>query len=547
MIEVVILRFVKSIILTNMFCLAALPAAMAAPAVPVPPQAPTAQNVDKDTVVSSPVETKNHATGKLQFVLHTVRFAHSEMALDDVALGQLVEPFLQREITPAELNAMLDQLTAYARLHGYPAAIAYIPAQTAVKGNLTVQFAPGQLGKIQVADNSVLNENVVRRTLAGLKKGEVIKGDKLERAVRNLKDVPGIEVSASLVPGENSGESDLLLSIMPKDRDAYILYSENYGSKATGRYRYGVLADWRNISHKGDRLNIGGLVSNGKQHGCNIGYELPAGHSATTLGIGYSRTDYELGSIWSQLGMEGKSDTFSLYGKTPLRNQVQKNLNLVYAFNYRRLEDKMKGLELGNRHSYSVTCGLDGRYRKTDNLLQYNIALQSGTLTPDSALANTLATDGAYKGHYLKGTLDVTDIQKLAGPFDVLLKVSGQKAASNLDSSEHIYLGGARGIRAYPQGEASGDEGVLGTCEFRYHTNIPGLTLSTYYDAGHVREQKSVSGSTTLQGWGIGLTYSKENDWFARVDYARRIGTPDNLSTDAKSRQRIWFLAGKVF
>ena len=128
-----------------------------------------------------------------------------------------------------------------------------------------------------------------------------------------------------------------------------------------------------------------------------------------------------------------------------------------------------------------------------------------------------------------------------------MLKLSGQKAANNLDSSEHIYLGGARGVRAYPQGEGSGDEGIMGTLELRYHTPVKGLTLSTYFDAGHVRVEKSEGDSMTLKGWGLGVSYSKPNDWFARFDYARRIGSDVNMSDDAKSRQRMWFIAGKVF
>ena len=51
----------------------------------------------------------------------------------------------------------------------------------------------------------------------------------------------------------------------------------------------------------------------------------------------------------------------------------------------------------------------------------------------------------------------------------------------------------------------------------------------------------------TLKGWGIGLAYSKPDDWFARFDYARRIGSDAAMSDEAKSRQRMWFLAGKVF
>lgn len=111
----------------------------------------------------------------------------------------------------------------------------------------------------------------------------------------------------------------------------------------------------------------------------------------------------------------------------------------------------------------------------------------------------------------------------------------------------HIYLGGARGVRAYPQGEASGDEGILGSLELRYHTGIEGLILSTYFDAGSVRIEKSSSERVNLKGWGIGLPYTKPNDWFARIDYARRIGGAENLSRDADSRGRIWFLIGKIF
>jgi hypothetical protein len=164
---------------------------------------------------------------------------------------------------------------------------------------------------------------------------------------------------------------------------------------------------------------------------------------------------------------------------------------------------------------------------------------------PEVALSGAVA--GADKGAFSKGTFDLTTVQKLGGPFDVMLKLSGQIAGCNLDSSEHIYLGGARGVRAYPQGEASGDEGLLGTLELRYHTPVKGLVLSTYFDAGHVRIEKDDHGSMTLKGWGIGLSYTKPNDWFARFDYARRIGSDDKMTEDARSRQRMWFIAGKVF
>ena len=43
----------------------------------------------------------------------------------------------------------------------------------------------------------------------------------------------------------------------------------------------------------------------------------------------------------------------------------------------------------------------------------------------------------------------------------------GQLAFDNLDSSEKMELGGAYGVRAYPEGEAFGDEGYIATAEAR--------------------------------------------------------------------------------
>ena len=72
--------------------------------------------------------------------------------------------------------------------------------------------------------------------------------------------------------------------------------------------------------------------------------------------------------------------------------------------------------------------------------------------------------------------------------------------------------------------------------------------LSTYFDAGHVKLSKDGNdGSETLKGWGIAASYTKPGDWFARLDYARRIGSDPNMSDDAKAKGRVWFILGKIW
>ena len=90
----------------------------------------------------------------------------------------------------------------------------------------------------------------------------------------------------------------------------YILYAENYGSRAAGRYRYGFQADWKNLGGTGSRLMAGVVISNGKQHGGNLVYEIPVGHSSTTLDYarrigledGLSRDADSRQRIWFLLG-----------------------------------------------------------------------------------------------------------------------------------------------------------------------------------------------------------------------------------------------------
>ena len=73
------------------------------------------------------------------------------------------------------------------------------------------------------------------------------------------------------------------------------------------------------------------------------------------------------------------------------------------------------------------------------------------------------------------------------------------------------------------------------------------MTLSCYFDGGEVLSRKSDNDHTSILGLGIGVNYKAPNDWFARLDYARRIGDYDGMSEEAKSKGRVWFILGKTW
>ena len=239
----------------------------------------------------------------------------------------------------------------------------------------------------------------------------------------------------------------------------------------------------------------------------------------------------------------------SLFGTSPLLRTSRDTLSLTYGWDYRKLEDEYKNVGMTlEKHSNAAHIGVRGEMVRPRTRLTYDLTAYHGTIASDSAMAERQMRRAGTEGSFTKGVLNLGVRQELGGRFHLNLKTQFQAAGDNLDSSEEIYLGGANGVRAYPQGEGSGDSGYLASAELVYRTGIPHLDLSTYYDTGHVvYAHDGADGGTTLSGWGIGVSYSRPGDYFLRLDWARRIGLARNASEEAKAKNRLWFMIGKVW
>ena len=137
-----------------------------------------------------------------------------------------------------------------------------------------------------------------------------------------------------------------------------------------------------------------------------------------------------------------------------------------------------------------------------------------------------------------------------------------QRATKNLDGSEKIILGGPAGIRAYPAGEAAGDEGYRYSIDARYvlatASKVGDVVLSTFYDYGRIWQYDNpglISGlsnnSYSLQGWGVGLDVIAAGKYSLKTVWAKPIGgNPGKDSSgndsDGTSRDSRFWLMGTV-
>ncbi|GAA0210245.1 ShlB/FhaC/HecB family hemolysin secretion/activation protein [Selenomonas dianae] len=486
-----------------------------------------------------------------QFTIENFIMEAPDLVLDKDALSRILSEGMGEKRTMAQLRQTVDELTSYCRSHGYPAAAVYLPPQESTDGVVVLRVLPGRYDEIAIENKSRLRTPVARRIIAGLKTGDIITTERLETALYGVSDATGARAVGVLSPGREFGTSKLTVRIEDSKESNTVFYVENYGSPSTGRYRYGLQETLYDPSGTGDKVNLGTLISNGSLRNFYANYETVVGHGGSTLGIGVSRMNYKVGRELSPIGAEGNSLTLTLFGQAPLYHLTERSLIFRYGYNYRNLNDDITGFDLrGKKHTHSLYAGLVGMQRSRGLMLNYTANLTVGSLGLDSDYSRVLgALNHTEDGTYAKLEADVTAVQQLGHSTDFMVKVSGQKASRNLDSSEEFYLGGPNGVRAYAQGEGTGDEGALGTAELRWRTPLRGLTLSTFYDAGAVRVSKGMDGAdrVTLRGWGFGAAYSEPGDWFARLDYAKRIGLDSSVSVKNNAKNRVWFMAGKIW
>lgn len=115
-----------------------------------------------------------------------------------------------------------------------------------------------------------------------------------------------------------------------------------------------------------------------------------------------------------------------------------------------------------------------------------------------------------------------------------------------MDSVGKMFVGGAGGVRAYAQGNYSGDEGYLLRNELQWLMN-PGneqnnsMYIVGFYDCAGIRINKTPldeDNKRYLQGAGVGLIWrNNKNNVTTRLDYAWRVGTVKDAD---KRNGRLW-------
>jgi hemolysin activation/secretion protein len=519
---------------------------------PQPLQAPSS-NLDLTIQKHQPASSADTS----RFHVRTIEISGNSLLKTD-ALHALVASGEGQDLTLNDLDGLAERVTNYYHDHGYPLALAYVPAQTLHDGVVRIAVVEARYGTVSLQNQSAVANHPLQATLSPLQSGEPVSDYSLQRSLLLLTDIPGALVNSVIRPGTAEGTSDLVVDVTSAPRYTGTLGLDNYGNDYTDQVRLGGTFDVNGLFHQGDLLDFSGVTSGSNMNYGRISYRYLLDGQGTTLGLATSGLRYELADGLQDLHAHGTATTQSVNLSQPFIRNTAGNLYGQIEFDHKRLYDDidLAGIET-HRHSNSWVATLAGDQRDSTGVTNFNISGAYGRLYLDNF--QTLFSDyfGARtQGSYTKFDYSVSRLQQLNQTNAFYFGFSGQIANKNLDTSEQFYLGGPNTVRGYDVGVVSGAEGNLATIEYRHDftfSMLPGpWQSSVFVDSGHIEAYKTTfypgPNTARLNSAGVGLHWSAAHDWIVSTSIATPIGNKPVLAgPHVNTTTRFWFQVQKGF
>ncbi len=491
---------------------------------------------------------------------------------DSATLTGLIADRINRSTDLAGLVEAAGQISRYYRAKGYMLTEAYLPEQAfqAAGGTVTIAVVEARVGRVRVqVDGHEGSASFVQRVVANnLKPGAFISENLLDKPVLLLRDLAGVEASATVEPGQLSGQADVTVTIHAQGPQADgSVGADNFGARAAGARNAFANLNVSNLLGRGDVLSARVQRSQASSsHLYRLAYAVPVDAAGTRLAASIARTDYALGAPFTALGATGKADILGLSLTRPLIRSRDTNLYGLFSLEHKKFIDQLTTpVNDSERRIAAARFGLLGNFVDavigTGATSSYALTATLGQARLDAVTRGFDQGPGGLQtaGGFRKLNLELQRTQFYGNTSSLLLGFQTQLASKNLASAEKMALGGPAGVRAYPVGEGIGDSGLLLNMEYRYQLPAPvtlageAVSLAAFYDYGTVRfnqDDSAVPGATnriSLGAVGVGALAGRVNNFLVTAYLAWRTTRSTPTTGEPDRSPRAWVSAQKWF
>lgn len=474
--------------------------------------------------------------------------------VDEQELLNIAADFIDRPVGLNDLHLLTDLIAQYYRDQGFFARV-FLPRQAIDDGVIKIKILESTYSGIvlETATDILRTDDKLIEKIFSARQGllEPTSLPHLERALLLAQDWPGLNVSASLKAGEKSGETAMLVIVENSPLVDGKVTLDNFGSKNTGAERFTGIVSVNAPYGLGERFNFEWLKSEGTKY-IRAEASMPIFYDGLRASIDASYLDYRVvNRLFSNLGLEGYSDSFGASLSYPLIRSNTKNLFLTSRLEHK---DYANGSKITATDKYSInnfSVGFHGNYYDAlghGGVNSFWLNLQAGDVLKNKSEPS----EGGFNiwKYWLQRD------QNLSAQFSARFSISGQRASRALDSAEQFSIGGASNLQAYPVNEGRGSDGDLLKLQLIWYPSLPcNCSLSSTLNYGRVKAlaDNSDTNSHYYKSLGVQANWYGLKGWSVTASIAKRIGDnplPTLLGTDqdgSLKETRLWFSVSKYF
>jgi hemolysin activation/secretion protein len=498
-------------------------------------------------------------------------------SIPEADIQAVLKGAIGQRLTYGELLGWVAKVTELYKSRGFFLARAVLPPQDVTDGVVVVRIIEGRLdpqsGIRFKGDTMRLNQDFARGVvLKAIGQKGAIKESLLERGTLNLNDNPGFATSVLAEPGDTPETVRLVFESVEGPLVVGSVVVDNFGSRYTGDWRYTGNVNINNPSRYGDQVQASYTnVFDGNFETAKLGYGFPIGKDGLRGNVSYTDLSFGVGKELASLGAKGQAGNTNATLKYPFYRTQVMSVNGTLAYDWKALKNESGGAVSSDKRIDvgAATLSLERADQIGGGGFTVVSLTRSNGKVDLSRNADNLSDDETLgyntRGSFGKTGYQIVRIQRGSKRISFQGTLSGQFADKNLDGSEDFSLGGPAGVKGYPGGEASGDEGHKFSFEARYtaltETKVGDWLLQFFYDTGRIKQYKDTSqlsspptkNSYSLSSWGLGLNVVAAGKHDVKIGWARVIGSNPGATTDGNNsdglskKSRFWVYVSKEF
>lgn len=236
-----------------------------------------------------------------------------------------------------------------------------LPEQNLSEGTLTLLLVPGVIRQIRFKDEGI--PDLMWRSAFPSRPGDLLNLRALEQGLEQLKRVPSQDATMEIVPGEQPGQSDVVITLQRQKPWRGALTLDDAGSQATGKAQVGATVWLDNLAHANDLLTVGlshdASSDEGKgSRGFNTSYSVPWGNWRYGLsGSGYEYHQTVLGAT-QLFETSGRSQSVEFSAERLLTRGQRYRTSAELRLGQRRAHSFIEGVELENQRRRTTSIEL---------------------------------------------------------------------------------------------------------------------------------------------------------------------------------------------